>query len=196
MGVLQRRRGIGCLQYGQRRVGWAGGAWQTGNPWRRSQERVYENPLFTTSVNLTGFVSSAPSASVVAAGDMDASSEGADDLNFPAKVVHYFGLESCPGESGGIGPASQSPTPFAAFHAPECPSGIIVPESPCGGVSDCVLPEESDAGRTLCYEDRDGAAGCTAGGTVWWRCTPEGCGWRPGCGFGRTTSKHLSVRTT
>ena len=31
---------------------------------------------------------------------------------------------------------------------------------------------------------------------VWWRCTPEGCGWRPGCGFGRTTSKHLSVRTT
>ena len=74
------------------------GRWsvQTGNPWRRSQERVYENPLFTTSVNLTGFVSSAPSASVVAAGDMDASSEGADDLNFPAKVVHYFGLRELP----------------------------------------------------------------------------------------------------
>lgn len=80
------------------------GRWsvQTGNPWRRSQERVYENPLFTTSVNLTGFVSSAPSASVVAAGDMDASSEGADDLNFPAKVVHYFGLRELPRESGGL----------------------------------------------------------------------------------------------
>lgn len=142
------------------------GRWsvQTGNPWRRSQERVYENPLFTTSVNLTGFVSSAPSASVVAAGDMDASSEGADDLNFPAKVVHYFGLRELPRGERWDWPGFAESYPFAAFHAPECPSGIIVPESPCGGVSDCVLPEESDAGRTLCYEDRDGAAGLHR----WW----------------------------
>ena len=142
------------------------GRWsvRTANPWRGSQERVYENPLFTPSVGLTGLVSSAPSASAVGAGDVDAGEEGVDDLDFPAKVVHYFGLRKLPdGERWGW-PAFSDSWPFLAFHAPEPVEDIVAPESPCGGVSEDVPPGGVAAGYTLCYEDRDGVEGLHR----WW----------------------------
>lgn len=142
------------------------GEWsaQTGNPWTRSQTRVYENSLFTTSVNLTEVSPSALSASVIAAGDMDAASERTDDLNFPAKVVRYFGLRTLPDGERWDWPSFSAKYPFAAFHVPEQAEGIESPESPCGPVSGGGPSLSDEAGFTLCYEDRDGVPGLHR----WW----------------------------
>ena len=164
------------------------GRWsvQTGNPWRRSQERVYENPLFTTSVNLTGFVSSAPSASVVAAGDMDASSEGADDLNFPARWCTTSAFESCPGESGGIGPASQSPILSPHFMRRSVPPASSCRNRPAAGcriaccrksrMQDVRFVTKTGTGRAGLHRWWDGLVAVYAGGVrleAWVRLWPD-----------------------
>lgn len=127
-----------------------------------SQSKVYENPIFTTSVGIDGVLPSAMSAELVGAGDMDSAEERVDNLNVPAKVVHYVGMKPLPeGELWGW-PGFGKSYPYLAFHAPEGAEGVEAPLSAAGETSDAAeLPEE---GFTLCYEDRDGVQGLHS----WW----------------------------
>ncbi len=120
---------------------------ETGNPWRSDECKRYVNPLFTASVNVSGTLPGAPDASIVRAGDYSSLYDAySDDLDFPAKVVRYAGLETLPeGQTWGW-PGFGGSYPFAAFH------------NPAGGGSG------RGEGFTLCYEDRDGAEGLHR----WW----------------------------
>jgi hypothetical protein len=100
---------------------------------------VWENPLFTPSLNTPGYYYGAPSALIVQAGGVGADTvDRTENLNFLPKIVRYEGVQPLPaGERWGW-PASESLPgggyPKLAFHAPE-------------------------SGYTLCFEDRDGCTG-------------------------------------
>lgn len=143
------------------------GRWsaKVGNPWREGQTKTYCNSIFTTTVNMTGVVPSAASASLPAAGSMATdSADGVEDLNFPVKVVRYPGMKTLPeGEFWGW-PSFGNTYPLAAFHLEQPLEDIARPVSPCGAVSALEVKEETGRGFTLCYEDRDGLPGLHR----WW----------------------------
>lgn len=104
-------------------------------------ERRMVNPLFCATLDAAGVYSSAPSASVVQTGDRDVDEEGDEAV----RVVRYEGLRALPsGERWGY-PSYGASYPSAAFHR---------------------------AGAepfTLCFEDRDGAAGLHRRYDAQWR---------------------------
>jgi hypothetical protein len=99
------------------------------------QSSVWENPMFTPSLNTQDVYMGAPSARLVQAGDSNSEAlERTENLNFAPKIVRYEGLAPLPsGESWGW-PLSGASYPLLAFHSPE-------------------------GGYTLCFEDRDGCTG-------------------------------------
>lgn len=111
------------------------GSWSAGvnNVFATDSEKVYENPLFTPSLNSTRSLASAMSANLMNVGTRSGGDDE-DNLNFPAKIARYFGVvELAPGERWSW-PSNGTDYPLVAFHRPE-------------------------DGFTLCFEDRDGAQG-------------------------------------
>lgn len=96
---------------------------------------VWENPMFTCSLNAVGEYAQAASASLVQAGDIDGEAlYRTENLNFTPKIVRYEGMKDLPaGELWGW-PWGGASYPKLAFHDPE-------------------------GGFTLCFEDRDGCPG-------------------------------------
>jgi hypothetical protein len=99
------------------------------------QSSVWENPMFTPSLNTSDVYLGAPSARLVQAGEGTSETlERTENLNFAPKIVRYEGLASLPsGENWGW-PLAGASYPLLAFHSPE-------------------------GGYTLCFEDRDGCTG-------------------------------------
>lgn len=124
------------------------GSWsfESGNPYVSVNEKVYENPLFTASVNEPGMLLSAPSAALLQAGDRDTDADlYSDDFNFPPKVVRYAGMAVLPeGERWGW-PAYGSSYPCVYFHAAAGSEGTLI--------------SQESAGRSLCFDDTDGMTG-------------------------------------
>ena len=96
---------------------------------------VWENAMFTPSLNASDIYATAPSALLVQAGDISSELlDRTEDLNFTPKIVRYEGMVALPaGESWGW-PLSGGSYPKIAFHAPE-------------------------SRYTLCFENRDCCAG-------------------------------------
>lgn len=117
------------------------GEWSFATPSRIALqgERRSVNGLFCATLGATGVYSSAPSAEVIWTGDRDAD----DDADTAVRIVRYEGLRTLPaGERWGY-PSYGTSYPSAAFHR---------------------------AGEfTLCFEDRDGAAGLHRRYDAQWR---------------------------
>ena len=117
------------------------GCWRTATPGfgTLQGEEVRRNPLFHPTLSAAGGYAGAPSALLLQVGDRDRLDEG-DGTNFTPRIVRYFGLHPLPaGERwGGAAEGAETRYPLAAFHF----AGDAA-QPPC----------------TLCFEDRDGAAG-------------------------------------
>lgn len=99
-------------------------------------EKVVRNPLFAPTLNSTGHYLNAPSALLLQTGDRDDLSQ--DDTTLVPRIVSYAGLHSLPaGERWGY-PSNDNQYPLAAFH---------------------FAGDETTAGFTLCFEDRDDIEG-------------------------------------
>lgn len=105
-------------------------------------EDIQRNPLFCPTLNAVEVYASAPSASLPQVGDRDSTL----DADFGARVVRYEGMRPLPdGEKWGF-PSYGTDYPYAAFHhAAQRMDGTL---AAAGGEP-----------FTLCFEDRDGAAG-------------------------------------
>ncbi len=117
------------------------GEWSFATPSRIALqgERRSVNGLFCATLCTSGVYSSAPSAEVIRTGDRDAD----DEADTAVRIVRYEGLRDLPeGERWGY-PSYGASYPAAAFHR---------------------------AGEfTLCFEDRDGAAGLHRRYDAQWR---------------------------
>lgn len=90
---------------------------------------------FTPSLSVEGCFSEAPAAKIIKVGRAYAEAEPTmERLNFPLKVVRYFGLKELPSGQTWGWPSYGREYPYVAFHSPQ---------------------EEF----TLCFEDRDGVEG-------------------------------------
>ncbi|MCM1151264.1 MAG: hypothetical protein NC322_04415 [Alistipes senegalensis] len=99
-------------------------------------EEVLRNPLFRPTLSSTGHYANAPSARLLQVGDRDAT--GHEGTEIAPRIVRYTGMHPLPeGERWGY-PSHEAAYPLAAFHFPG---------------------DDSLAPFTLCFEDRDGAAG-------------------------------------
>ncbi|MBR4994941.1 MAG: hypothetical protein IKY82_02640 [Alistipes sp.] len=108
------------------------------------------NPLFCPTMSATGVFGAAPSAALLQIGDRDGDVHGDSEM----RIVRYEGLQTLPdGEVWGF-PSYGSSYPLATFHFPaqlcEADGAAMV-----GGVK----PAGPRKPFTLCFEDRDGAAG-------------------------------------
>jgi hypothetical protein len=131
------RGGDGAVTRFNREGGGALGRWSAAveSAAARDQTSVWENAMFTPSLNTADAYQGAPSASLVQAGDVAVDTlDRTENLNFAPKIVRYDGMAALPaGELWGW-PLSGGSYPRLAFHAP-------------------------GSGHTLCFEDRDGCAG-------------------------------------
>ena len=110
------------------------GRWSFRNPLYGSKEstKTLGNKLFTTTLNTSDIVGSAPSASIMRVGDSDNDEEGIE-VAFTPRIVCYTGLEPLPeGESWGATERIDH-YPYAAFV--------------------------DDKSINLCFEDRNAIAG-------------------------------------
>lgn len=99
-------------------------------------EQTLRNPLFSPTLNSTGHYRNARSAQLPQVGDRDAADD--DGTNFTLRIVRYMGMHPLPeGERWGY-PSNAAEYPLAAFH---------------------FAGDATTAPFTLCFEDRDGAAG-------------------------------------
>ena len=99
-------------------------------------EKVLRNPLFSPSLNSVGHYLNAPSALILQVGDRDDAEE--DGTNFTPRIVRYAGIHPLPGGERWGYPSGRAEYPLAAFH---------------------FAGDASEAGFTLCFEDRDGLEG-------------------------------------
>ena len=162
--VFQYQDGDGAVarwnQENQQKIG----RWKAGieNCFTEKGEQSCINPVFCASLNRTGDFPDAPNASLLQVGNRDLyTEEWSESLNFPAKVVRFFGMESLPnGEIWGW-PSYGNSYPLVTFHTPE-------------------------KDFSLCFEDRDGIEGLhryydrnfelynqSSRLTVWLRLRPE-----------------------
>lgn len=99
-------------------------------------EKLLRNPLFQPTLSVDGYNLNARSALIMQVGDRDAVEQ--DGSNFTPRIVRYAGMHPLPeGERWGY-PSNQAAYPLAAFHYPG---------------------DQTTAGFTLCFEDRDGVQG-------------------------------------
>ena len=90
---------------------------------------------FTPTLSVDGCFGEAPAAEIIKVGRAYADDEPSmERLNFPLKVVRYFGMRELPSGQRWGWPSNGGEYPYAAFHAPQ-------------------------EGFTLCFEDRDGVTG-------------------------------------
>ncbi|MBO5656249.1 MAG: hypothetical protein J6R87_04275, partial [Rikenellaceae bacterium] len=113
------------------------GVWATEIIASRSQTpegEVIKLP-FTPSLSVDGCFGEAPAAKIIKVGRTYADDEPSmERLNFPLKVVRYFGMRELPSGQTWGWPSNGGEYPYAAFHAPQ-------------------------ERFTLCFEDRDGVTG-------------------------------------
>lgn len=113
------------------------GVWTTEIIASRSQTpegEVIKLP-FTPSLSVDGCFGEAPAAKIIKVGRTYADDEPSmERLNFPLKVVRYFGMRELPSGQTWGWPSNGGEYPYAAFHAPQ-------------------------EMFTLCFEDRDGVTG-------------------------------------
>ncbi len=135
--VWSYRTGDGAVSKLNRADGGQMGKWsaRVENTAAADAVSVWENPLFTPSLNAARVYQGAPSALIVQAGNNEADVlERTENLNFLPKIVRYEGMKALPtGETWGW-PQVGDAYPKIAFHAPE-------------------------SNHTLCFEDRDGCVG-------------------------------------
>ncbi len=100
-----------------------------------SDELDVLNPLFCPTINTTGVFTDALDATFVQVGDRDDPDYMEEDLNFPAKVVRYMGMQDLPDNQVWGWPSYDPEYPVLGFHS-----------------------EDYDIG-SLCFEDRDSLVG-------------------------------------
>lgn len=88
------------------------------NRFAKEGEKIYWNPLFTTTINLEGVYPEASSASFMQAGGRDRSEQTSDveNLNFPPKIVRYLGMNPLPESQWWGWPSYGRAYPLAAFQ--------------------------------------------------------------------------------
>ncbi len=131
------RSGDGAVARHNRSSGETMGYWsaQVENTAAADSVSVWENAMFTCSLNAQNAYLGAPSASLVLAGDASVETlDRTEDLNFEPKVVRYEGMKPLPVNELWGWPSEKAVYPKLAFHAP-------------------------DEGYTLCFEDRGGCTG-------------------------------------
>lgn len=114
------------------------GAWscQAASQAAKQGEEVLRNPLFHPTLSSEGHYLNAPSAWLMQTGDRDAADD--DGVTVTPRIVSYAGLHPLPaGERWGY-PSAGTAYPLAAFH---------------------FAGDQTAEAFTLCFEDRDGAAG-------------------------------------
>jgi hypothetical protein len=134
--VWQYRAGDGAVTRYNRRAEDTMGRWSATVEHTAADEiSVWENPMLTPSLNVTGGYTGALSASMVQAGNPSADIlHRTGSLNFAPKIVRYEGMKQLP-ENEAWGWPDEGPLyPYLAFHSPE-------------------------GGYTVCFEDRDGCTG-------------------------------------
>ncbi len=131
------RSGDGAVARRNRSAGETMGYWSADveNTAAADSVSVWENAMFTCSLNASNAYLGAQSASLVQAGDTSVETlDRTEDLNFEPKVVRYEGLKTLPANELWGWPSDAPAYPKLAFHDPA-------------------------AGYTLCFEDRDGCTG-------------------------------------
>lgn len=115
------------------------GEWRSENPLYGTvpTTRQMRNPLFTTTVNVSSVVATAPSASVMRIGESDDGDPQQSASSLP-RIVRYTGMHPLPPNETWGYPHDDAGYPLAAFIF--------------GGDADCY-------GFTLGFEDRDGLKG-------------------------------------
>ncbi len=111
------------------------------NRFARPEEENAVNPLFSPSMNRTGSVPQARSASLLCVGNRDRRKDNYDDgdLNFAPKIVRWLGLRPLAENETWGWPTFGKEYPLVAFHYPD--------------------PAE---GFTLCFDDFEGQSGLRA----------------------------------
>ena len=110
------------------------GRWSFRNPLygTKNSTKQYGNTLFTTTLNISNILGSAPSASVIQVGDIGEEENGVD-IAFSPRIVCYKGLKDLPEGEIWSSPSPQNRYPYAAFI--------------------------DDEGVNLCFEDRNNIEG-------------------------------------
>ncbi len=131
-------------------------SWDIDDNFAKEGEKIFENPLFTASLNAAGDFPDAVAASLVQAGDRDTDvTQDVEELNFPAKIVRYLGMATLPGSQKWGWPVYGKTYPFLAFHhnGENAKNAGINPAANSGGAADMIN------GFSLCFEDRDSVEG-------------------------------------
>lgn len=129
-------------------------SWPITNRFAKEGESISLNPLFTASINSEGEYPDAPAASLVQAGDRGADTfSDVEELNFPAKIVRYFGLAALPEAQRWGWPSYRPDYPLIAFHRSGTGSDVNGEASADNG------SDGSPQRFSLCFEDRDSVEG-------------------------------------
>lgn len=99
-------------------------------------EQTLRNPLFAPTLSSTGHYLNAPSALLLQTGDRDDPTQ--DETTLAPRIVRYAGIHPLPENERWGYPSNGNGYPLAAFH---------------------FAGDETTAGFTLCFEDRDGIEG-------------------------------------
>lgn len=130
--------GDGAVTRFEAQTGTVLGAWsaRTTSQAAKHGKEVLRNGLFHPTLSSAGHYLNAPSALLLQLGDRDATED--DGTIFTPRIVRYAGLHPLPGSERWGYPADRAAYPLAAFH---------------------FAGDEATEAFTLCFEDRDGAAG-------------------------------------
>ncbi len=132
------REGDGPVKRLESETGETFGAWmyETPSVAALEGEKVLRNPLFAPTISSTGHYLNAPSAQLLQLGDRDDLTQ--DDSTLTPRIVRYAGIRPLPENERWGYPSNETGYPLAAFH---------------------FAGDDTTAGFTLCFEDRDGLKG-------------------------------------
>ncbi len=132
------REGDGPVKRFESESGETFGAWsyETPSVAALEGEKVVRNPLFAPTLSSTGHYLNAPSAQLLQTGDRDDLTQ--DDSTLTPRIVSYAGIRPLPENERWGYPSNEAGYPLAAFH---------------------FAGDDTTAGFTLCFEDRDGLKG-------------------------------------
>ncbi len=132
------REGDGPVKRFESETGEIFGAWSCEAPSMAALDgdKVLRNPLFAPTISSTGHYRNAPSALLLQTGDRDDLTQ--DDSTLTPRIVSYAGIRPLPENERWGYPSNGTGYPLAAFH---------------------FAGDDTTAGFTLCFEDRDGLKG-------------------------------------
>lgn len=157
--TMQYQTGDGAVSRWNRQnsVSFGSYSWEIECRFAKEGEKINQNPLFTASLSEAGSFPDAPAAVLTQAGDREKDvTQDVEELNFPPKIVRYFGMVPLPSSQKWGWPGHQGSYPFIAFHhnGNNSKGAGINPSANSGNA-------ESDLvnGFSLCFEDRDSVTG-------------------------------------